>query len=81
MVKLAHVKKQRCDVSAWMWQARRKLCTLDVTNKFIFTAYIFEKFFVVGLDAAEQPLILVCLLTALMVLIRIITTIISGRNV
>ena len=42
-------------------------CTFDVTIKPFFTVYIFEKLFVVGLDAAEQPLILMCLLTALKV--------------
>ena len=29
MGKQAHVINPRCDVSAWMWQARRKLCHFD----------------------------------------------------
>ena len=38
-------------------------CTFDVTT--LFHGAHIRKSFVVGLDAAEQPLILVCLLTAL----------------
>ena len=44
VVKQAHVINPRCDVSAWMWHARRKLCHFDRNAPNLIDQYKFSIF-------------------------------------